>query len=69
MACHLPTNGRLAVGRPLSRSQGLPHLRLRESQGQPADLEIFGKLSDLLQIDALLAARRLLRFCDGEESC
>lgn len=66
----LPANGRLAVCRPLSRGQGLPYLCLRKPQGQPADLEILGKLANFLQINALLAADYLLGFynCDREWS-
>ncbi len=52
----LPADGRLAVGRTLSRSQGLPYLCLSKPQGQPTDLKILGKLANFLQINALLVA-------------
>lgn len=63
----LPANGGLAVGWALSRSKGLPYLCLSKSQGQPSDLEILCKLSNLLQINAFLITGRLLGFCDREE--
>lgn len=57
-----PANGRLAVGRTLSCSKSLPYLCLSKPQGQPTDLEILGELSNLLQINAFLAADHLLGF-------
>lgn len=42
-------------------------MRLREPQGQPADLEVLGKLAYFFQIDALLAGDALLGFCRGEK--
>lgn len=65
---NVPANGRLAVGRTLGRSESLPNLRLREPQGQPADLEILGKLANFLQINSLLRADCLLGFCKSGES-
>ena len=65
--CNLPANGRLAVGWTLSCSQGLPYLCLSKPQGQPTDLEILGKLSNFLQINAFLAADDLLGFYNCEE--
>ena len=45
-----PADGGLAVGRPLSGAQGLSHLSLSEAQGEAADLELFRKLPDLVQV-------------------
>lgn len=59
----LPANGRLAVSWALSCRQSLPYLCLSKPQGQPTDLEILGKLSDFLQINAFLVAHYLLGFC------
>lgn len=56
----LPADGRLTVRRPLGGAQSLPHLSLRQAQGQAADLECFGEFSDLLQVDPVhLAGGRL----------
>lgn len=68
VASTLPANGRLAIGRTLGCSQSLPYLCLSEPQGEPTDLEVLGKLSDFLQIDAFLAADYLLGFYKCDES-
>lgn len=47
----LPADGRLAVRRPLGGTERLAHLSLCQAQGQPADLECFGKFTNLLQVD------------------
>lgn len=64
----VPADGRLAVGRTLRCRQGLTYLCLGQAQGQPPDLEILGKLSDFLQIDALLAAHYLLGLYDRRKN-
>lgn len=61
----LPADGRLAVGRPLDRGQRLAHLSLRQAQGQAADLECFGELTDLLQADAVYLGGGDLGVCKG----
>lgn len=58
----LPADGRLAVGGTLCGRECLAHLCLREAQREPADLEILGKLADLLKVYALLVRASLLRF-------
>lgn len=64
----IPANGRLAVSWTFSCSESLPYLCLSKPQGQPTDLEILGKLSNFLQINALLCADCLLGFYNSEES-
>lgn len=64
MSLPLPADGGLAVGRPLGGAERLAHLGLGQAQGQPADLERFGKLADLLQVDAVHLAGRRLRVCN-----
>lgn len=64
----LPADGGLAVGRPLGGAERLAHLGLGQAQGQPADLERFGKLADLLQVDAVHLAGRRLRVCNATRS-
>lgn len=44
----LPTDGGLAVRGPLRGTEGLTHLGLGQTQGQPSNLELFGKLLDLV---------------------
>lgn len=57
----LPADGRLAVRRPLGGAERLAHLSLCQAQGQPADLESFGKFADLLQVDPVHLAGGGLR--------
>lgn len=64
----VPANGRLAVSWTLGSSQSLSYLCLSKPQGQATDLEVLGKLSDFLQINAFLAADYLLGFYKCEES-
>lgn len=64
MSLRLPADGGLAVGRPLGGAERLAHLGLGQAQGQPADLERFGKLADLLQVDAVHLAGRRLWVCN-----
>lgn len=44
----LPTDGGLAVRRPLRGTESLTHLGLGQTQGQPSNLELFGKFLDLV---------------------
>lgn len=57
----LPADGRLAVRRPLGGAERLAHLSLCQAQGQPADLECFGKFANLLQVDPVHLAGGGLR--------
>lgn len=57
----LPADGRLAVRRPLGGAERLAHLSLCQAQGQPADLECFGKFTNLLQVDPVHLAGGGLR--------
>lgn len=53
MIKRLPANCALAVRRSFRDTQGLPNLGLRQSQGQPPQLERLGELLDLVQINAI----------------
>lgn len=66
MCLPLPADGGLTVGRPLGGAERLAHLGLGQAQGQPADLERFGKLADLLQVDAVHLAGRRLWVCNTQ---
>jgi len=48
-----PADSRLAVGWSLSDTQRLTHLSLRQTERQPTDLELLGKLSHLVEVDSI----------------
>ena len=48
-----PADGRLAVRRSFRRAQGLADLCLRQTEWEATDLELFGKLSHLVQVHSV----------------
>ena len=64
-----PADCRLAVRRPLSGTEGLPHLGLGQPEGQSPDLELSRKLLDFIEVDAIHScALRAVAHCVWHET-
>lgn len=63
----IPADGRLAVGRAFSCTEGLAHLSLSQTQRQPANFKRFGEFSNLLQVYTIHLTGCSLRVYKTEE--